>query len=313
MATIFARVTTIASRTTLIDLDYLDEPGHIATCVLETADGLALVDPGPSTTLGRLRDRLRSLGATLQDVRILLLTHIHLDHAGCSGVLARELPKLGIYVHQRGAPHLADPTKLLRSAAMIYGDQMERLWGEVAPVPQAAIRPLEGGERLDLGGREVTVAYTPGHAWHHVSYLDGETGLAFTGDVVGERPPGSAIVLPVTPPPDIDVELMVRSGHTILEWRPTRLFLTHFGPVERPVEFVREHESRLLDWSDRVRASLARPGSDDERIAQFAEQAYQDLVEGLPERVRAYVFKEVLAGNWVGLARYWRKKEDSKP
>ena len=302
----------IAPRTTLIDLEYLDQPGHIATCVLETADGLALVDPGPSPTTGRLREGLRSLGATLQDVRILLLTHIHLDHAGCAGLLARELPRLSIYVHERGAPHLADPTKLLRSATMIYGDQMERMWGEVAPVPHAAIRPLDGSERLDLGGRKIAVAYTPGHAWHHVSYLDGDTGFAFTGDVVGEQPLGSTVALPVTPPPDIDVELMVRSGQTILEWRPTRLFVTHFGLVEQPVEFVREHEERLLDWSERVRASLARPGTDEERAAEFAEKTYGELVDEMPESAGSYPLKDTLAGNWVGLARYWRKRHDEK-
>jgi glyoxylase-like metal-dependent hydrolase (beta-lactamase superfamily II) len=305
-------MTGIAPRTTLIDLEYLDQPGHIATCVLETADGLALVDPGPSPTTGRLREGLRSLGATLQDVRILLLTHIHLDHAGSAGVLTRELPRLSIYVHERGAPHLADPTKLLRSATMIYGDQMEQLWGEVAPVPHAAIRPLAGGERLHLGGREIAVAYTPGHAWHHVSYLDGDTGFAFTGDVVGEQPPGSTVSLPVTPPPDIDVELMVRSGQTILEWRPTRLFVTHFGLVEQPAEFVREHEERLLDWSERVRASLARPGSDEERAAEFADEAYRELVDEQPESARSYPLKDTLAGNWVGLARYWRKKQETQ-
>ena len=224
----------IAPRTNLLDLEYLDQPGHIATCVLETGNGLALVDPGPATTVDHLREGLERAGATLRDVRILLITHIHLDHSGSAGRLTRDLPRLRVHVHEKGAPHLADPTRLLRSAERIYGDQMARLWGEVLPVPADRIEPLSGGERLQLGGREVRVAWTPGHAWHHVSYLDGETGTAFTGDVVGEQPWGSNLAMPVTPPPDIEVEEMVASGRRILEWRPERLFVTHFGPVTDP-------------------------------------------------------------------------------
>ena len=299
----------LAPGTTLVDLEYLGRPGHIATCFLETSDGLALVDPGPATTVIRLRQAIERFGATMQDVRVLLLTHIHLDHAGVAGILARELPRLRIHVHERGAEHLADPTRLLRSATMIYGDQMDRLWGEVLPVPAESIHPVAGGERLSFGGRAITVGYTPGHAWHHVSFLDEGSGIAFTGDVVGEQPPGSSMPLPVTPPPDIDVELMVESGHRILAWRPARLFVTHFGPVDAPAEFVRLHEARLRQWSLEVRDSLDQPGPDEERRARFADRAHPQLLREFPHASHEYLPRETLEGNWVGLARYWRTRD----
>lgn len=300
---------TIAESTTLIDLEYLDEPGHFATCLLETGDGLALVDPGPTTTLGRLGSGLREAGASLADLRVLLVTHIHLDHSGGAGCLARDNPRLRIYVHERGAPHLADPAKLLRSATMLYGDQMERLWGEVAPVPREAIHPLQGGERIRLGARSLEVAYTPGHAWHHVSYLDERTGVAFTGDVLGEQAPGSVEPIPVTPPPDADVEAMTESGRRILAWGPTRLFVTHFGLVEDPATYGPIHEERLADWSLRVRDSLAEPGTDEERAARFTARVVSELGRRIPAEATSYLREDVHTRNWLGLARYWRKRE----
>lgn len=299
---------TIADRTTLIDLWYRDQPGHIATCVLETDGGLALVDPGPSTTLERLRASLRELGAGLNDVRILLITHIHLDHSGAAGVLAAERADLRVFVHERGAPHLIDPAKLVRSATMLYGDRMEELWGEIRPVPEDRVTLLAGGERLRFGSRTVRVAYTPGHAWHHVSYFDEGTGLAFTGDVLGEQPPGTTRAIPVTPPPDIDVEEMVASEERILAWRPDRLFVTHFGPVEHPASYAAEHRDRLLRWSAIVRASLEQDGTDEELSGQFADLVGPDLTAGLPEEAAEWILRETQLTSWLGLARYWRKR-----
>ena len=298
----------IADGTTLIDLEYLGQPGHIGCCLLETGEGLALVDPGPATTHDRLREAIQSHGATLQDVRVLLLTHIHLDHSGGVGLLARELPRLRIYVHERGAPHLADPSRLLGSAVRLYGDQMERLWGEVAPVPAGLIRPLSGGERLDFGGRVVEVAYTPGHAWHHNAYFDRSSGIAFTGDVAGERFPGSDAAVPVTPPPDIDVELMLASGARIMEWQPAHLFPTHFGLVNHPEAYLRDHELRLVAWSHRVLASLQEARTDEERIRAYVSTTRAELEGLLPAECHPFIRDAMLERDWVGLARYWRKK-----
>ncbi len=305
------RVITIAERTTLLDLDYLGNPGHIATCLLESGEGLALVDSGPTTTLDRLEQGIASFGATLEDVRVLLVTHIHLDHSGAAGVLAKRLPRLKVYVHAQGAKHLVSPEKLLRSATMIYGDEMDRLWGEVLPVPEDQLRVLTGGERLDLGERSVRVAYTPGHARHHVAYFDEGSGIAFTGDVLGEQPFGSTIAIPVTPPPDIDVEEMIASADRIMEWRPERLFVTHFGPVANPTAYASEHAERLLDWSNRVRDSLSQPGTDEARAAAVADQIMPEISAVLPPESASYIPRETLLGNWVGLARYWRKKADA--
>jgi glyoxylase-like metal-dependent hydrolase (beta-lactamase superfamily II) len=301
-------VIAIAERLFLLDLEYLGQPGHIAAGLLETNRGLVLVDPGPAPTVPRLEQALKDWGATLQDVQAVLVTHIHLDHSGGVGLLTTFNPGLQVYVHERGAPHLVDPERLLQSATRLYGDQMDRLWGVVRPVPAAAIRSLQGGERLRFGDRDVTVAYTPGHAWHHNAYLDPLTGTAFTGDVAGEQFPGSTKAIPVTPPPDIDVEEMVASGHRVLEWRPSRLFPTHFGVVTDPAGFLAEHEARLLTWSDRVRASLEDPGDDDARSQAYAATTRAELEAVLPPQARGYIRDDFLLRDWFGLARYWRKK-----
>src|SRR5207249_2172225 len=167
-------------------------------------DGV-IVDPGPASSVAALDG---------VEPRALLLTHIHLDHAGATGVLVRRHPELVVYVHEIGAPHVADPSKLLRSAARLYGDDMERLWGEVLPVPAERLRVLRGGEVL---GR-FRVAYTPGHASHHVSYLHEPTGVAFTGDVTGVRIHDGCILAP-TPPPDIDLQAWRASLDVIETWR----------------------------------------------------------------------------------------------
>src|SRR5439155_3214110 len=168
--------------------------------------GVALVDPGPSSTLPALKRGLDAAGIGLSDVRALVLTHIHLDHGGATGTLVREYPALRVYVHERGAPHLVNPEKLLASAARLYGDDMDRLWGEVLPVPEASVIALNGEERIRAGGRELDVAYTPGHASHHVSFFNADAGIAFVGDTAGVRLNPGGYVMPATPPPDVDLE-----------------------------------------------------------------------------------------------------------
>src|SRR5919206_2926914 len=205
-------------------------------------DGV-IVDPGPASCLDTLIDRLGPV-----EPRALLLTHIHLDHAGATGVLCRRYPKLRVYVHEIGAPHLVDPSKLLKSVGRLYGDDMWELWGEVAPVPEERITALSGGETVE-GFR---VAYTPGHASHHVCYLHEDTGDAYVGDVAAVRiPPGDHTVAP-TPPPDIDVERWARSIDTVAEWQPRRLGLTHFGYPDDPgaqLGRVLEALARQLEWA----------------------------------------------------------------
>jgi glyoxylase-like metal-dependent hydrolase (beta-lactamase superfamily II) len=268
-------------------------PGLIDVCHLGRdrvigayeVDGV-VVDPGPARSVSAL-DGL--------EPRALLLTHIHLDHAGATGVLVRKHPELVVYVHERGAPHLVDPSKLLRSAGRLYGDRMEELWGEVAPVPEDRIRALKGGERVE-GFR---VAYTPGHASHHVCYLHENSGDAYVGDVAGVRIPPSDYTIAPTPPPDIDVEAWARSIDTVAEWEPERLCLTHFGYADDPsvqLGRVLEALARQLEWArlgggEAFEAALAeaRPADVDPQLVQAAppDQLYLGLERYLQKRAEA--------------------------
>jgi glyoxylase-like metal-dependent hydrolase (beta-lactamase superfamily II) len=270
----------------LIDLMHLGRDRVIGAYEL---DGL-IVDPGPSSCLEALLEGLED------EPRALLLTHVHLDHAGASGSVVDRFPKLRVYVHEVGAPHLVDPAKLLHSAARLYGDDMERLWGEVVAVPAENVVALSGGERIE-GFR---VAYTPGHASHHVAYLHESTGDAYVGDVAGVRIPPQEFTVAPTPPPDIDLEAWERSLKTVAEWLPQRLCLTHFGrvdDVDRQLERVGE---RL-----RTNAERARPGDRERFLAEVEAEIEAEADAGVAERLRQAAPPELL---WLGLERYWRKR-----
>jgi glyoxylase-like metal-dependent hydrolase (beta-lactamase superfamily II) len=247
-----------------------------------------LIDPGPTSSIETL---IEALGG--EKPRALLLTHIHLDHAGATGNLVRRWPELPVYVHEKGARHLADPAKLLASAARLYGDQMERLWGEVAPVPEPNLKPLSGGEEV-LGFK---VSYTPGHASHHVSYFHPPSGRAFVGDMAAVRIPPSDFIMPPTPPPDIDLELWEESIDRILDWQPSSLGLTHFDAIEQPeahFELVRE---RL-----REQGALARELSSEQFEQRIREQVSSEADPATAEALLQAVPPEQ---QWSGLDRYW--------
>jgi glyoxylase-like metal-dependent hydrolase (beta-lactamase superfamily II) len=270
----------------LIDLMHLGRDCVIGAYEL---DGL-IVDPGPSSCLEALLEGLED------EPRALLLTHVHLDHAGASGSLVDRFPKLRVYVHDVGAPHLVEPSKLLDSASRLYGDDMERLWGEVLAVPAENVVALSGGEWIE-GFR---VAYTPGHASHHVAYLHESTGDAYVGDVAGVRIPPQAFTVAPTPPPDIDLEAWERSLKTVAEWLPQRLCLTHFGrvdDVDRQLECLRQ---RL-----RTNAERARPGDRERFLAEVEAEIDAEADAGVAERLRQAAPPEQL---WLGLERYWRKR-----
>jgi glyoxylase-like metal-dependent hydrolase (beta-lactamase superfamily II) len=304
-------MTSLAAGLDYIDLQFLGHPGVIATAVIHGPAGVSLVDPGPSTSLPNLRAALERKGIRFRDVRQLLLTHIHLDHAGASGTIVKENPHVEVWVHERGAPHLVDPTKLLASATRLYAGDMEMLWGEFLPVPENRVRVLTGGERIDAAGRELEVAYTPGHASHHVSYLDAASRIAFVGDTAGIRRGAGTYILPPTPPPDIDIDAWRESERRILGWDPETLFLTHFGPFHGARVHFQELFSRLTDWSLLVRRLLLDPSlSDEEREQRFVAEALQDLRRTVGEAEAArYSRAGRLDYSWQGLARYWRKKQ----
>jgi DivIVA domain-containing protein len=250
-----------------------------------------LIDPGPTSCLPTL---LAALGDT--QPRAVLLTHIHLDHAGVSGSLVERWPDLEVYVHERGAPHMMDPTKLLDSAQRLYGDDMDRLWGEVVPLPVENVRILRGGEELLNGAFEV--AYTPGHASHHVAYL--HDGTAFAGDVAGVRISPETLTIPPTPPPDVDVEAWHESIARLREWRPERLAITHFGAAEDVEAQLAQVAERLDNW-----AALARTEEKGTFIDTVVEEIERSAgAEPLPAYLQAAPPEQIYAG----LRRYWDKR-----
>ncbi len=289
------------------DLQFLGQPAIIATGLLHGADGVAIIDPGPATCLATLEASLEARGFGLDDVRAVLLTHIHLDHAGAAGPVLKAARWARLYVHERGARHMVDPTKLIASATRLYKDDMARLWGTMLPVPADRLEVLGDRNSLTIVGHDIDVAWTPGHASHHVSYFLAAPRIAFVGDTAGICRPSGRVVLPPTPPPDIDLEAWHVSTETILGWNPHVLFLTHFGPQPSPAMHFQDLWRRMDDWSRRVRASLAAPGTDEERAAAFTQTVVEEL-ERATSRAEADAYAR--AGrfdfSWAGLARYWR-------
>jgi glyoxylase-like metal-dependent hydrolase (beta-lactamase superfamily II) len=300
---------TLATGISYIDVNFLGVPGIIATAVLHGPGGVALIDPGPTSTLPALRAALAQAGIGLTDVRSIVLTHIHLDHAGATGTIVHEHPDVRVYVHEKGAPHMIDPGKLLASATRLWGADMDRLWGEVRPVPTEVVVSLAGGERIDAAGRDLTVAYTPGHASHHVSFYNADSGVAFVGDTAGICLGRGGFVLPPTPPPDIDPEAW-RASLTLIEgWGADTLFITHFGAHAPAHAHLTEMADHITLLANLVRASLARPGDDASREAWFTDEVRRELRRRLPENnARAYEVAGRFDLNWKGLARYWRKR-----
>jgi glyoxylase-like metal-dependent hydrolase (beta-lactamase superfamily II) len=300
---------TLAPGISYIDVNFLGVPGIIATAVLHGPGGVALIDPGPTSTLPALRAALAQAGIGLTDVRSIVLTHIHLDHAGATGTIVHEHPDVRVYVHEKGAPHMIDPGKLLASATRLWGADMDRLWGEVRPVPTEVVASLAGGERIDAAGRDLTVAYTPGHASHHVSFYNADSGVAFVGDTAGICLGRGGFVLPPTPPPDIDPEAWRASLALIDGWGADTLFITHFGAHAPAHAHLTEMADHITLLANLVRASLARPGDDESREAWFTDEIRRELRRRLPEdNARGYEVAGRFDLNWKGLARYWRKR-----
>ena len=300
----------LASGIDYVDVNFLGYPHIIAAAVLQGPGGAALIDPGPTTSLPNLEAALGRGGLCMDDVRQILLTHIHLDHGGAVGTIVKAHPHIEVFVHERGAPHLADPAKLLSSASRLYGQDMDRLWGEFLAVPADRLRVLQGGERLEVAGRTLEVAYTPGHASHHVSYFDPSSRIAFVGDTAGIRRGSGPYVMPASPPPDVDLERWRDSEARLLEWDPDTIFLTHFGPFNGARLHFQELMDRLVQWSQ-VARRLVNDSTlpEDEREQRFMAEAVQDLrrVVGVTE-AEQYSRAGSIAYSWQGLARYWRKK-----
>jgi glyoxylase-like metal-dependent hydrolase (beta-lactamase superfamily II) len=268
------------------EIDVLHLGRERVICCFQAGD--VIVDPGPEVTH---RTVLDALGAEVP--RAILLTHIHLDHAGATGALVRHWPEVEVWVHERGAPHVIDPSRLVASATRLYGDDMQRLWGEIVPVPEANVRVLSGGEAIGPW----RVEYTPGHAMHHVSYLHEPTGVAYVGDTGGVRI-GDGPVFPPTPPPDIDVEGWHRSIATIAAWQPERLAVTHFGVHDGAADQLAAMHEGLDRW-----AAYAREVDGDTYS--------RAIVEEMSRSGEGEAFMQAMPPDtlWPGLQRYWSKRE----
>lgn len=292
-----------------LDDNWMGRPRSIATAVLESDGHCALVDPGPGSTLETLRRQLNNRGISVGDLDAVLLTHIHLDHAGATGALVRANTRLAVYVHKLGAPHMIDPSKLLASAARLWPDNLQQLFGEAVPVPAENLHILEGGETLTLGARKIVVAYTPGHASHHVSYFENLEGVAFVGDTAGVQIEGNAYAMPATPPPDIDLGIWDAAFAAILERKPARLFLTHFGSSDKPAEHIAQFRDRLHRWAATTEEIIRTTGSESAALEAFMSTMRADIGKYVStEEVDHYVFSAGLNLSFLGLARYLRKR-----
>jgi glyoxylase-like metal-dependent hydrolase (beta-lactamase superfamily II) len=273
----------------------------------------ALVETGPTTSVHAVTEGLDSLGLASDDLAHIVVTHIHLDHAGGVGRLTRHFQRAQVWVHDRGAPHLADPQKLVASASRVYGEgRLRSLFGPVDPVPADRLRPVSEGDRIQLGEGALDVMYTPGHASHHIALVDSTSGAVFTGDALGIHLPDARVLRPATPPPDVDVELGVQSIERIRARAETLLLFSHFGPVTSVEELCSLASSRLRRWADIVRQALDET-DDLDRITELLERQTDHEFDVAREAGTAidmdrYETLSSMRMNASGLVRYWKKR-----
>ena len=283
------------SSTEPIDLHH-QAPGIIASYLLETEDGPAIFDCGPTSTIPHLKAGLAERGVDMTEVKHLLLSHIHLDHAGGAGVLVRQNPWLQVHVSEIGAPHLVDPSKLEASARRLYGHAFDPLWGELAPIPAENVHAV--GDRV-VG---LECFPTPGHAWHHVSFLDSE-GTLYAGDAAGVRIGGGTFVLPPCPPPELDLDAWERTLGEIESRAPGRLAIGHFGAFDDVQEHLAVLRETLRRWAGRV-----EDGMDEDT---FVAAARYDVSQADPELADDYDRAAPYWHHFRGLERYWRKRRET--
>jgi glyoxylase-like metal-dependent hydrolase (beta-lactamase superfamily II) len=298
----------------IMDLGFMETEEIIASFLLTGEDSAALVETGPTTCVENLMQGLRDRGVAPDDIEQVFLTHIHLDHSGASGNLTELLPNATFYVHEVGYPHLVDPSTLLKSAARIYGEEnMYEMFGEPQPVPEDRLEELKGGEEIEAAGGLLVAHYTPGHAYHHLVYLEPRSGMLFTGDVAGVRLPGQSYVKPPTPPPEVDVEAWKGSIETIRKIAPEILCPTHFGSYEDVERHLSELEQRLEDWMLLVEERMDEERSQEDIAEELEAKGDEEMLrEGAgPEESERYE----LAANYemlvAGLMRYVSQQRES--
>jgi glyoxylase-like metal-dependent hydrolase (beta-lactamase superfamily II) len=303
----------VAQGLTAIDTFFAGRERYTAAYLLR-AEEPAIVETGPTTSEDAVVAGLDRLGIGSHDLAHIVVTHIHLDHAGGVGRLSARYPDATIWVHERGAAHLADPTRLIASAGRIYGmTQMASLFGAVEPVPAQRIRSLGDGDLIALGGRTLEAIDTPGHASHHLALADGATGAVFTGDALGIHAPGVPALRPATPPPDFDVELAVSSIDRIRDRaRWGMVLFSHFGPVLEVDRICDLAVRRVRSWAEVVRDALRTTDDLDEIVALLEAEARRDVETGAQASIDLQRFETLssIRVNAMGLVRYWQKRRE---
>jgi glyoxylase-like metal-dependent hydrolase (beta-lactamase superfamily II) len=305
--------TQVDERIWAIDLGFQGWGQVIYAYLLASPDELVLIETGPTSTLPALRAGIAAAGFDPAALTRIFLTHIHLDHAGAAGVIAREQPDVTVFVHPAGAPHLIDPGKLLKSAGRLYTDRMDALWGEVAPVPADRVVALADGETVEAAGHVLSALFTPGHASHHIAYWDPDPGVVFTGDVAGVRMPGSGYALPPAPPPDLAPDEWAVSIDRLRQTGARRLYLTHGGGFDD----VDAHLAQIMPNLDAVEAICREAmlgGADDDAVTALLQAETEERIgpDGLaiPGMVERYGWASPSFLSALGFRRLLTRRGD---
>jgi glyoxylase-like metal-dependent hydrolase (beta-lactamase superfamily II) len=307
--------TQLSPGTWVISLPFQGEKDIIGSYLLTGGNELALIDPGPETTLEALLEGIRDVGFDPQEVTHIIATHVHLDHAGAAGSLIHHMPRAKVYAHSKGAPHLLDTTKVVASATRIYGeDRMQQLWGKIEPVPQDRLEVLEGDTILNVAGRRLEVHYAPGHAVHHVIFFDVHSGELFAGDAAGVRLQGIDYARPPTPPPDLDLEAWSSTIDLIKRLRPDVLYIAHFGPTKNVAQHLERIREKLISWGDFVLSAMRDGKTEAEIIQMLIAQTQPELqrVARDPHALQRYEIATNYPMTVQGYMRYWRKKHPER-
>jgi glyoxylase-like metal-dependent hydrolase (beta-lactamase superfamily II) len=306
----------VADGITAIDTFMGGRARYTAGYLLDASE-TTLVETGPGTSVEPVTAALQELGVAPDDLAHIVLTHIHLDHAGGVGQLARRFPHATVWVHERGAPHIADPTRLVASTARVWGEEeMRELFGPATPVAGDRVRSLRDGDEITMGDRRLAVLETPGHASHHVALVDSDTGAVFTGDALGIHVPDLPVLRPATPPPEFDLERYISSIDRIRAAAGSILLFAHFGPLADVDATCDLAIRRVRDWSGVVQGAVREGVDPDELAARLESTALADIETGAEATLDLEMLEDRLRlissirMNAQGLARYWQRRRD---
>jgi len=292
---------------------YMGGVSEITAGFLLHGERPALIETGPAMVAGAIAEGVARAGLSPSDLAWIVVTHVHLDHAGGAGDLVRTFPNATVVVHPAGARHLVDPERLLASSARVYGPLMDTVYGGLTPVEAGRIRAAEDGQTLDLGGRRLEIIHAPGHAKHHLAVFEPDLGALFAGDGVGTLLPSTGVLRPATPPPDFDRDLAVASLRAFAERRPEHLVLTHFGPITPPADRLAEAEEKLLRWCETAEAAAHEHGAELDHIAAALRERFEQ--EEGHEASDPFALLNTYQSNAAGLARWikLRQQDASTP